>query len=139
MNFFELELRKIVKSCHNIHNPRYIGKACVFHINNDLTGKMEIITGIIANHYDRLRIKVMNQSDGVIDTQMVTFEDIIGKKQTNYGEKISPHIYGYSSNEYGWYGMSLNPASYAAIGETVNGYLDSFIESDEIESEDLEM
>ena len=35
--------------------------------------------------------------------------------------------------------MSLNAASYAAISETVNGYLDSFIEQDEAESEDFEM
>ena len=139
MNFFESELRKIVKNCDNIHSPKYIGKACTFRMDGGLTGKIEISTGIMADHYDRFKIKVMNRSEGVVDSQVVTFEDILGKKQTNYGEKISPHICGYSKGDYEWYGMSLNAASYAAISETVNGYLDSFIEQDEAESEDFEM
>lgn len=139
MYFFESELRKIVKNCDNIHSPKYIGKACTFRMGGGLTGKIEISTGIMADHYDRLKIKVMNRSEGVIDSQVVTFEDILGRKQADYGDKISPHIFGYSSNEYSWYGMSLNTKDYTAIAETVNGYLDSFIEQDETESEDMEM
>lgn len=139
MNFFESELRKIVKNCDNIHSPKYIGKACTFRMDGGLTGKIEISTGIMADHYDRLKIKVMNRSEGVIDSQVVNFEDILGKKQTNYGEKISTYICNYSKGDYAWYGMSLNPKDYTAIAETVNGYLDNFIELDETESEDMEM
>ena len=36
MNYFERELRKIVGHCEYIRNPKYVGRACVGRLDDDI-------------------------------------------------------------------------------------------------------
>ena len=55
MNFFTDELKKITDRSEYIQNPKFVGQSCVFRLSDDVTGKLEFITGIVANHYNSLR------------------------------------------------------------------------------------
>ena len=92
MNFFTDELKKITDRSEYIHNPKFVGKSCVFRLSDDVTGKLEFVTGIVANHYNSLRLKLFNQSEGPIDTQLMGIGDIIGNKKI-YSNIQSPYIW----------------------------------------------
>ena len=47
MNYFERELRKIVEHCEYIRNPKYVGRACVGRLDDDIVVKMEFESTMI--------------------------------------------------------------------------------------------
>lgn len=63
MNFFTDELKKITDRSEYIKNPKFVGKSCVFKLSNDVTGKLEFVTGIVADNYNALRLKLFNKSE----------------------------------------------------------------------------
>ena len=91
MNFFTDELKKITDRSEYIHNPKFVGQSCVFRLSDDVTGKLEFVTGIVANHYNSLRLKLFNKSEGPIETQLMGIGDIIGNKKI-YSNIQSPYI-----------------------------------------------
>ena len=50
MNCFTDELKKITDRSEYIQNPKFVGQSCVFRLSDDVTGKLEFITGI-ATHF----------------------------------------------------------------------------------------
>ena len=61
MNFFTQELQKITDRSEYIQKPKFVGQSCVFKLSDDVTGKLEFVTGIVANHYNALRLKLFNK------------------------------------------------------------------------------
>jgi len=137
MNFFTDELKKITDRSEYIHNPKFVGQSCVFRLSDDVTGKLEFITGIVANHYNSLRLKLFNKSEGPIDTQLMGIGDIIGNKKI-YSNIQSPYIWK-DGNNVDWYGYKPNDSDYSAMSETVDDYLSCFAEQELTESEDEEL
>ena len=137
MNFFTDELKKITDRSEYIHNPKFVGQSCVFRLSDDVTGKLEFITGIVANHYNSLRMKLFNKSEGPIDTQIMGIGDIIGNKKI-YSNIQSPYIWK-DGNNVDWYGYKPNDSDYSAMSETVDDYLSCFAEQELTESEDEEL
>ena len=64
MNNFERELRKIVGRCQYIRNPKYVGRACVGRLDDDIVVKMEFENTMIRNKYNALRVTLMNRCCG---------------------------------------------------------------------------
>jgi len=137
MNFFTNELKKITDRSEYIHNPKFVGQSCVFRLSDDVTGKLEFITGIVANHYNSLRLKLFNKSEGPIDTQLMGIGDIIGNKKI-YSNIQSPYIWK-DGNNVDWYGYKPTDSDYSAMSETVDDYLSCFAEQELTESEDEEL
>ena len=137
MNFFTDERKKITDRSEYIHNPKFVGQSCVFRLSDDVTGKLEFITGIVANHYNSLRLKLFNKSEGPIDTQLMGIGDIIGNKKI-YSNIQSPYIWK-DGNNVDWYGYKPNDSDYSAMSETVDDYLSCFAEQELTESEDEEL
>ena len=92
MNFFTSELKKIADRCEFVGDPKYVGRACVFRLSDDVTGKMEFVTEGIADHYSALKMTLFNRKEGVIDMQKIKLEDVIGNIRVG-GEIRMPHIW----------------------------------------------
>ena len=125
ITFFAQELKKIAERCEFIGDPKYVGKACVFRLSDDVTGKMEFVTEGVAQKYSALKITLFNRKEGVIDTQKTTLGDIIGRKNI-YGNKKSPYIWNAGSPE--WYGYKPTNSDFDAIAQTADDYLEMFTE-----------
>ena len=122
MNFFTDELKKITDRSEYILKPKFVGQSCVFRLSDDVTGKLEFVTGIVANHYNALRLKLFNKSEGPIDTQLMGIGDMIGNKMI-YANVQSPYIWK-NGNEVNWYGYKLTDNDYSA--KLHNSYYDLF-------------
>ena len=125
MNFFTSELKKIADRCEFIGDAKYVGRACVFRLSDDVTGKMEFMTEGIADHYSALKLTLFNRKEGVIDTQKIKLEDVIGKINVG-GDMRNPHIWVYGQPE--WYGFKPTNANYDAMAQAADDYLEMFAE-----------
>ncbi len=125
MNFFTSELKKIADLCEFVGEPKYVGRACVFRLSDDVTGKMEFMTEGIADHYSALKLTLFNRKEGVIDTQRIKLEDVIGKIRIS-DSMASPHIWTYGKPE--WYGFRPTEAHYSALAQVTDDYIEMFAE-----------
>lgn len=123
MNFFEKELRKIVGNQSAFENAKYIGRACIAELDGGVKLKAEFITGIVADHYQTLKLTAINPADGVIDRQLLSFNDYF-KKQSIGGIPTTPHIW-VCGGEGQWY-TEPTIAEKAAIGDAVQDYAELF-------------
>ena len=80
MNFFEGELRKLFGDGRTISAPSFAGRACLGTLGKDLRVRAEFVTTGVADHYNALKIKVMNRTEGEVDRLLVQFRDVWGKK-----------------------------------------------------------
>lgn len=135
MNFFAQELKKICDRSDYIHDPKFVGRAAMFRLTDDITGKMEFVTQGHANHYTALKLSLFNRTEGVIDNQAVKLSEIISKKNM-HGSMIDPHIWT-DCGESDWYGFTPTNADYSAMAETTDDYLSCFADQEMSESEDL--
>ena len=123
MNFFAQELKKIADRCEFINDAKYVGRTCVFRLSDDVTGKMEFMTEGIADHYSALKLTLFNRKEGVVDTQRIKLEDVIGMiKFNNY--TISPHIWVDGCPK--WYGVAPTEAHYNTLAQVADDYLEMF-------------
>lgn len=75
-NFFEHELRKLFGDGEIIQSPRFTGRACLGTLGKDLRVRAQFVTTGIADHYDALRINVLNPIDGPVDTITFRFREM---------------------------------------------------------------
>ena len=136
MNNFERELRKIVGRCQYIRNPKYVGRACVGKLDDDIVVKMEFESTMIRDKYNALRVTLMNRSEGKIDSQLLRFNELWGVKSFN-GNDIDPHIWKYN-DEVSWYCYTPTNAELKALSQSVDEYLSCFTEP-EMETEEMGM
>ena len=139
MNFFEQELRKIVKGCEAIHYPKYVGRECIARLTDDLTVKLSFRTLHIVDHYDALQIRLMNRRDGEVDSQHIRFADVWGQvTMQGRDERISPYAWTYQEDTH-WYGFRPNEMQYQQISDALNDYLGCFLAISEEETMDMNL
>lgn len=130
-NFFEQELRKLFGDGQIIRSPKFVGRACLGDLGGDLRVRAQFITGIIANQYNALKIVVLNRTDGPVDTLVLKFDDVWGKKAVpgnpNFRSGVNPHIWD-DKGEVEWYAFRPTAADYDALRRTVGDYLEMFRE-----------
>ena len=137
MNNFERELRKIVGHCEYIRNPKYVGRACVGRLDDDIVVKMEFESTMIRDKYNALRVTLMNRSEGKIDSQLIRFNELWGVKHIRSND-IEPHIWKYN-DELSLYCYTPTVAELKALSQSVDDYLACFAEPAYEESEEMEM
>ena len=126
MNYFESELRKIIKKSNIISDANFISNTCIFRLSDIVTGKIEIAENGTKDNYSILRISLINRTSGIIDTQKIHFSDIIGKIAMN-GQNIRPYIW-VCRDEIEWYGFTPTNEHYTKIELSIDSYLSMFTE-----------
>lgn len=135
MNYFERELRKIVGCCEYIRNPKYVGRACVGRLDDDIVVKMEFESTMIRDKYNALRVTLMNRSEGKIDSQLIRFNELWGVKHIR-GDDIEPHIWKYNE-DVNWYCYIPTTAEMSELSQFVDEYLSCFTKPEMEETEEM--
>ncbi len=128
-SFFEQELGRVFGDGQVIRNPTYSGRSCFGTLGKDLRVRARFITTGYADHYDSLKITVLNRTDGPVDTLVLKLKDLLGKKPVpgnpNFRSGVTPHIW----EDYGkfeWYAYRPTEADYETIRQAAKQYLDVF-------------
>ena len=85
MTKFEKQLRQWFPAGEFWGTPVYTGKTMLSRLDDNLLVKVSFIHTKIAQHYDALRVKIMNRTEGEIDSQVylsVYIEFVFSKMQT---------------------------------------------------------
>lgn len=130
MTFLEQELKKMVGKEPAFTEQRYVGNACYGRLTDNIRVKVNFQTGGIADHYDRLKVTLLNRNEGIIDSMVLTFQDVLGIKKIsnpNFRDGVNPHIWSYG-RETKWYVYQPGEADYKKMSEEVNTYLEVFKE-----------
>ena len=129
MTIFERELRKLFEDGRVIVSPHFSGRACLGTVSREIQARAELVTTGIANEYDALRITLLNRREGMINGNVLLFQDLWGRKPVpgnpSFPEGIAPHIWvdrGIAQ----WYAWKPGIADYDAIRSAVREYLEPF-------------
>ena len=98
MTFFERELKKMFGTGAGFSEPRFVGNCCYGRLTDQIRVKINFQTGMVADHYDRLKVTLLNRNEGTIDSMVVKFGDVLGLKKTtnpNFRDGVNPHIWSY--------------------------------------------
>ena len=87
-NFYENELQKWIRGIPFIQSYTLAGRTILGKLDKDLRVKISLVTTGIAEHYDALKICIINRTDGDVDAQIVKFKELLGKGLAidNYGD-----------------------------------------------------
>lgn len=131
MNFFEQELRKLFGNDPTISDKRFVGRAFFGKLADSLRVRVDFVTIGTADHYEALKVTIINRNDGPVDSVTLRFSDLTGKKTVgnpNSTNGVTPYIWKYGE-EIDWYVYKPNKADYNQIFEAINNYLDVYRES----------
>lgn len=131
MNFFEGELRKLLGDSDVISDPSFAGRACLGTLGKDLRVRLEFVTTGVMDHYDTMKLTVLNRSGGPVDTLLLRFQDVWEKKPVpgnpNFRGGVSPHIW-ICDGKPEWYAWRPAPADRELLLQQVRQYLEPFRE-----------
>lgn len=129
MNFFEQELRKLFENSGVIDNPSFSGRVCTGMLDGNLRVRVQFATSGHADHYDTLKVNVLNRTEGPVDTLSLKLKDLLGKKAVpnnpNFSGGVAPHIWIYKE-EAEWYAYRPTEMDYQAMRQAVGNYLEGF-------------
>lgn len=142
MNFFESEYRKILEKENVFENVTFVNRECFGKIDNELTAKLSLETLEVSDRYEALKIQIINRVGGVIDSIMIRFEDVFGKKNVETSgrhERIVPHIWEYNGVA-SWYLYIPEKYDYRRFNNELVSYINIFRnEEEQEESQTLQM
>ena len=125
MTTFEQELKKMFSSCDFIKDKTYSGKTMLGKLGDDLRIKISFVTAGYADHYSALRVKIINRTEGEVDSETFKFGDIIGKQKTAY-DRIDPYIWSYGGEDK-WY-IPITNNQRSLIADTVTDYASMYLD-----------
>lgn len=122
MNLFEKELQTMFGDNDILSDVKISGKTLIAKLDDNLRAKIQFATEMYADHYSALKLKIINRTEGEVDSVLFRFSDIIGKIERKNGlDPISPYIWKDGDNA-DWYGFSPLPSERAKIADTVLDY-----------------
>lgn len=130
---FEKELRKIFDNDALFSGASFVGRRCYGRLDGGLRVRAEFISTYISNHYDALKISLINRTEGVVDSVVLRLKDIWGVKQTgnpNFRDGISPHLWQ-DGNRLVWYVYQPTPADFEKLSDAADAYLEVFREPEQ--------
>ena len=131
MNFFEGELRKLFGDGQTISDPNFTGKICLGTLGKDLRVRAEFVTTGVMDHYDAMKLTVLNRSSSPVDTLLLRFRDIWGRKPVpgnpNFTNGVIPHIWT-CNGQTEWYAWVPTQADREQLVRQVRQYLEPFRE-----------
>ena len=131
MNFFEGELRELFGDGQTISDPNFTGKICLGTLGKELRVRAEFVTTGVMDHYDAMKLTVLNRSGGPVDTLLLRFRDIWGRKPVpgnpNFANGVIPHIWT-CNGQTEWYAWVPTQADREQLVRQVRQYLEPFRE-----------
>lgn len=130
MTTFEKELRKLFDHDAIFSDARFVGRTCYGKISDSLRIRAEFVTLGHANHYEALKVSLINRNEGVVDSTLLRFQEILGTKPVNnpnFKEGVSPHLWVYQG-KLEWYAYQPTPADFEKLADAVGNYLEVFQE-----------
>ncbi len=130
MTTFEQELRKLFEHDAVFSDTRFVGRTCYGKISDSIRVRAEFITLGYADKYEAIKISLINRTEGVIDSTVLRFGEVLGKKQVNnpnFREGVDPHLWKYQ-NELEWYVYEPTPSDFNKLANAVDNYLEVFRE-----------
>ena len=128
INYFEQELRRLIKQFPQTESATFAGRACYLDLGGDNRARLEFITTGHADHYSSLKVAVLNRTDGAVDTLLFRFGDVWGNRPTNnpnFRDGIIPHLWT-SGRETEWYVYRPTDSDMKQLAAEVSGYLAVF-------------
>ena len=123
MNFFEQEMRKMFGDSPVIQDAQYCGRTLIGKVDDELRVKLQFITTGIADNYDSIRMKIINRTEGEVDTEVFRWTDILGVPNA---PSRSIYIWSNRGGDTNWYGYRPTEIDYDQISETINGYISMY-------------
>ena len=98
-------------------------------LGRDLRVRAQFIPSGYADHYDALKITVLNRTDGPVDTLVLKLKDLLGMKPVPgnpyFPNGVAPHIW-LDQGKPEWYAFQPTAADYDTIRQAAKQYLDVF-------------
>ena len=135
MTKLEEELYRMFGHSEVLKNAKFVGNACYGRLTDQIRVKISFHTGMAADHYDRLKVTLLNRNEGMIDSMELKFGDVWGRKKTdnsNFRDGIIPHLWrdGLKTD---WYVYHPEKQDYRKLVDAVRMYLEVFQEPGEEE------
>lgn len=121
MNFFEKELRDLFGSSSTLRDAHYCGRTCLAKLDEDLRVKLQFTTTGYADHYDAIKLAVINRTDGVVDQQLFRFSDIIDQQHSPGMMSVTPQIWD-DNGKPEWY-RPISQEQRSQIANTILDYV----------------
>ena len=137
-NFFEQELQKLFGDGQLMDLPTYSGCSCFGMLGKDLRVRAQFVTSDYEDHYDALKITILNRTNGPVDTLVLKLSDVWGKKPVNdpnFCDGVTPHLWD-DCGKVEWYGYQPTAADYQVMRQAVGEYLDVFRERSQERTQD---
>lgn len=125
---FEKELYKIFGDDLILDNTKYIGRNCYGELDNNIRMKASFTTMGTSSHFEALRLQLINRTEGEIDTTVIRFNEIWGKKAVsnpNFRDGIFPHLW-LCDNKLEWYVYQPTPRDFEILRDSVQEYASIF-------------
>ena len=126
--FFEKEMKKLFRQGLDLPETVFAGRVCYGKLNEDVRVRMEFATEGVADHYSALKVTLLNRKEGPIDSLLLRFSEVLGRKQTtnpNFREGMFPHIWK-DGNDFVWYVFQPTAADYKTLADAVGSYTSLF-------------
>ncbi len=126
--FFEKEMRKLFRQGLDFPETVFAGRVCYGKLNEDVRVRMEFATEGVSDQYSALKVTLLNRREGPLDSLLLRFADVLGKKPTtnpNFKEGIIPHIWK-NGNDFAWYVYQPTAADYKTLADAVGSYTSMF-------------
>lgn len=121
MNFYEQELRDLFGSSSTLRDAHYCGRTCLAKLDEDLRVKLQFTTTGYADHYDAIKLAVINRTDGVVDQQLFRFSDIINQQHSPGMMSVTPQIWD-DNGKPEWY-RPISQEQRSQIANTILDYV----------------
>lgn len=126
IGFFESEMQKLCTGIPYIKRPAFMGKTMIARLDDDLRVKINFQTANTYNTYEALQVRIINRTDGEVDSQWLWFKELI-----NDGRPHSISDYGHG---FGWF-YKPSQSDYAKITEALHNYIATYAPEMEQESD----
>jgi len=131
MTTFEKELRKLFDHDTVFTDARFVGRTCYGRISDNLRVRAEFVTLGYADKYEALKVSLINRNEGVVDSALLRFQEVLGRKPVannpNSKDGITPHLWVYQG-KLEWYAYQPTPADFEKLTDMVDNYLEVFRE-----------
>ncbi|MBS3873761.1 MAG: hypothetical protein KGZ48_09185 [Dethiobacter sp.] len=131
MTTFEKELQKLFDYDLIFTDARFVGRTCYGRISDNLRVRTEFVTLGYADKYEALKVSLINRNEGVVDSALLRFQEVLGRKPVannpHFKDGIAPHLWVYQG-ELEWYAYKPTPADFEKLTDAVDNYLEVFRE-----------
>ena len=126
---FEKELKKIFGNDLILNKTKYVGRNCYGELDGNIRMKARFITMGISNHFEALKLELINRTEGEIDATVIRLNEIWGKKfvpgNTNSRDGVSPYLW-LNDDKLAWYLYQPTTKDFDILRESVKEYASVF-------------